>query len=245
MIDRNRKAVQTPFQFVSFGLVGAATIILFSVASVSLLSTDKKPLTRSSSVDGIFRHTDSNGSLNPTLIHSPILDPATTLPRFAPQGMPISETAEVTGARSADLPLPEHDASETTSELPDANLTRSSPVSRTEALQVSSSDQAITEPRPVADEVSVKPDIAPVTVPTENIEERRDDAYPNFQTDQNQPAKLEYENPPSLTSQKPPVHRHFLSADSALRARVQKECGPIVFPALRRHCMATFGIRHR
>src|SRR5215469_16247912 len=158
MIDRHRKAVETPFQFVSFGLVGAATIILFSVASVSLLSTDKKPLTRSSSLDSIFRRTDSNGALIPTPIHSSTLNTAAPLPRFPSQGAPLSETAEVTEAGPADLPLPEHDASETTSAPLDANLIQGSPASRTEGLEVSGSDQAITEPRSMADEVSAKPD---------------------------------------------------------------------------------------
>jgi len=245
MIDRDRKAVGTPFHLVSFGLVGAATIILFSIASVSLLSTDKKPLTRSSSLDGISRHTDSNGAPLPTPTHSPTLDPATVLPRFPSQGAPISETAEVTGARPADLPSREHDASETTSEPPDSSLIQGSPITKTEALEVSGSDQAITEPRPIADAVSAKPDVARVTVPNEIPEERRDHAYRDFQTDQNQRAQLDDENAPPASNQNPPVHRHFLRADAALRARVQKECGPIVFPALRRHCVATFGIHHR
>jgi hypothetical protein len=40
------------------------------------------------------------------------------------------------------------------------------------------------------------------------------------------------------------VYRHPATPDAALQTRVQKECGPIIFPALRRHCIASFGVPH-
>jgi hypothetical protein len=122
------------------------------------------------------------------------------------------------------------------------NVIQSSPVHTTEVREGSGSDQVITEPQPLADEVSAKSDVARIGRPAEIPEERRDDDR-IFLT--NPPDKLQGENPPSHRRQNLPIHRQLLSADAALRARVQKECGPIVFPALRRHCVATFGIQHR
>ena len=52
MINRGTKALNTPFHLFSFGLIGAANIILFSVASVSFLTAEKKPLIVSSSGAG-------------------------------------------------------------------------------------------------------------------------------------------------------------------------------------------------
>jgi hypothetical protein len=41
------------------------------------------------------------------------------------------------------------------------------------------------------------------------------------------------------------VHRHPGNPNTVSQGRVHKECGSIIFPALRRHCIASFGMpRH-
>jgi hypothetical protein len=81
--------------------------------------------------------------------------------------------------------------------------------------------------------------------------EERDQVAPNAENRQNQPGKLDRASPISNDKtaaqmvQNPRVHGHLLGPNAAFRHRVQMECGPITFPALRRHCIASFGIHHR
>jgi hypothetical protein len=81
--------------------------------------------------------------------------------------------------------------------------------------------------------------------------EERDQVPPNVGIRQNQPGKLDQaslasdDKTPAQMVQNPRVDGHLLSPNAAFRHRVQKECGPIIFPALRRHCIASFGIHYR
>jgi len=81
--------------------------------------------------------------------------------------------------------------------------------------------------------------------------EGRDQVAPNAEDRQNQPGKPERARSGSNHKtaaqivQDPRVHGHLLSPNAAFQRRVQMECGPITFPALRRHCIASFGIHYR
>jgi hypothetical protein len=236
MIDRGRKALDTPFHLFSFGLVGVATIILFSVASASFLTADNKPLIVSSSGEGILRQTDGNAAPIPAPTYLPPLDPANVPPPFPSQGAPTSQTAEATGTRpGSELPSPEHDASATISKARDASLIQDSQIAETKLVEVGGSDQPITELLPVVDEGIARAGASRMTARSEIPREGGDQSY-HSEIDQNQSIKLNQSNAildekgPSHKNQVSPVHRLRLSLNTAFHDRVQKECGPIIFP---------------
>src|SRR5260370_33268404 len=111
MTDRSKKAlvtVDTLFHLASIGLVGAATIILFGVASVSLLGTGKEPPT-GSRIGGVFQYTDGNAKPIPAPTYSPTLYAAKMLLVLPPQRSSSSETPPVSGRQpGSELPSPDH-----------------------------------------------------------------------------------------------------------------------------------------
>src|SRR5260370_741862 len=112
MTDRSKKAlvtVDTLFHLASIGLVGAATIILFGVASVSLLGTGKEPPT-GSRIGGGFQYNDGNAKPIPAPTYSPTLDSAKILPGVPPQRASTPETPQVSGGKPGfELPAPDPD----------------------------------------------------------------------------------------------------------------------------------------
>jgi hypothetical protein len=252
MTDRSKKAVVTVdmvLHLVSIGFVGAATVILFSVASVSLLGPGKEPLTGCRIGDAVFRCTNGNAAPIPAQTYSPTLELAKILSASPPQGASISEAPEVRGAKPGfELPSPDHDASTTISEARDAALRPGALITQTQSTEVSGSEQAATERLLIADEVNATPDTSRGTVPTEIPNERVDQISRSVEIKQNQPTKLDQddaapeENARAQKVQDQRVNRHLLSPNAAFRYRVQKECGPIIFPALHRHCVASFGV---
>jgi hypothetical protein len=195
-IGRSKKAaipVGMLLHLVSIGFAGAVTIILFGVASVSLLGTGKG-------------------------IHTKIL------PTLPPQGASISETSKVSAVK---LLLPDESASVTKSGISDAGQIPSAPNTKTQSAEVGGPEQAATGRRLSADGPSATPDASPRTVLSKIPDEGRDLVSRNVQIQHNEPATLDRED------------------KAAFRYRVQKECGPIIFPALYRHCVASFGVHHR
>jgi hypothetical protein len=156
MIEAPRRTADALSHLVFFGLVGAVTVILFSVASVSLLTTDKKPpLTGSGNGDAVFRHINGNAGLIPAPAYSPALDPMTVPMRLPSQAASGSETAEATGARSGpELPSAEYDASTTTLELQGTAPIQDSQITKPKSAEVGGSDQASTEPLPEAEKLT-------------------------------------------------------------------------------------------
>ena len=233
------------------GLIGVATIILFSVAAGSFLDTGKEPLTTVRIGDSVRSYTDTNAALVQPETSSTILDSAKIPAAFPPQGAPTSETSGPSGAEPAhERPSPDRDASPTTSGTADAALTPGVSAIATRSTEVSGSEHATAGPLPTADANTI-PDISR-TVPTVTIPvEERDQVVPNAEIRQNQPSNLDRASPASNDRsaaqivQNLVVHGHLLGPNSAFRRRVQMECGPITFPALRRHCIASFGIHYR
>jgi hypothetical protein len=255
MTNRSKKAVVTVdmvFDLVSMGFVGATTIILFSMASASLLGLGKEPLTGSRIGDGAFRYTHGNAAPIPAQTCSPTLELAKILPTFPPQGAPISETPEVRGAKPGfELPSPENDASTTISEAWGAALKRSPLITKTQSTEVSGSQLSASERPPIADQVGATPDTSRGTVATKIPDEGLDQGSRNVEIQQNQPATLDQgdvASDESAPAQKVPgerANRDLLSPNAAFRYRVQKECGSIIFPELHRHCVASFAVHDR
>jgi hypothetical protein len=219
-IGRSKKAaipVGMLLHLVSIGFACAVTIVLFGVASVSLLGTGRG-------------------------IHTKIL------PTLPPQGASISETSKVSAVK---LLLPDDSASVTKSGISDAGQIPSAPNTKTQSAEVGGPEQAATGRRLIADGVSATPDASLRTVLSEIPDEGRDLVSRNVQIQQNRPATLDPddkdadEKAPAQKVQDQRVNRHLLNPNAAFRYRVQKECGPIIFPALYRHCVASFGVHHR
>ena len=126
MTERRKKpgvGVGVLLHLVFIGLIGAATIILFSVAAVSFLDTGKEPLTTSRIGGSLLPYTDANAASVQPETSSTILDSAKIPKAFPQQGTPTSETSVVTGAEPAyERPPPDRDASTATSEAAEAAL---------------------------------------------------------------------------------------------------------------------------
>jgi hypothetical protein len=246
MTDRRKKPavrVDVLLHLVFFGLIGAVTIILFSVAAVSLLGIGREPPTDSRTGHNVLSYTGANAASVP-----PETSLVKVLPAFPQQGTPTSETSGPSGAEPAhERPSPDGDASATTPETADAAGVSAI---ETRSTEVIGSENAAAGPLLAAD-ANVIPD-ASRSVPTVMVPgEERDQVPPDVEIRQSQPSKLDQaslgsdDKTAAQLFQNPRVHGHLLSPNAAFRRRVQKECGPIIFPALRRHCIASFGIHYR
>jgi hypothetical protein len=252
MTDRRKNLavrVDLLLHLVFFGLIGAVTIILFSVAAVSLLGIEP-PATSRIGHSGL-PYIDANAASVPPETSSTSPDSANVLPAFPQLAAPIAETSVVAGSKPAyELPLSDRDASTTTSETADVALIPGLSAIATPSTEVSRSEHATAGLVPAADAHTI-PD-ASRSVPTAMVPaEERDQVPPNVGIRQNQPGKLDRaslasdDKTPAQMVQNPRGDGHLLSPNAAFRHRVQKECGPIIFPALRRHCIASFGIHYR
>lgn len=249
MIDRRKKPavrLDVLLHLVFFGLIGAVTIILFSVAAVSLLGIGREPSTDSRTGHNVLSYTGANAASVP-----PETSLVTVLPAFTQQGTPTSESSERPGAEPGhERPAPNHDRSTTTPQTADTALTPGVSAIETRSTEVIGSEHDAAGPLPAAG-TNVIPD-ASRSVPTVMVPaEERDQAPPDVEIRQNQPDKLDQaslgsdDKTAAQLSHNPRFHGHLLSPNAAFRRRVQKECGPIIFPALRRHCIASFGIHYR
>jgi hypothetical protein len=228
---------------VFFGLIGAVTIILFSVAAVSLLDIGREPPTGSRTGHSVLSYTGANAASVP---------PETFLvkvPAFPQQGTPASETSGPSGAEPAHERPSRDDASTTTPETADAAQIPGVSAIETRSTEVIGAAHAAAGP-PLAADANVIPD-ASRSVPTITVPaEERDQVPPDVETRQNQLGKLDQaslgsdDKTAAQLLQNLRLHGHLLSPNAAFRRRVQKECGPIIFPALRRHCIASFGIHY-
>jgi len=241
------------------GLVAAATVMMFSIASVSLLYC-KGPITRSRIGSTSLPYNDPHAGAISAEPSPPILDSPKVLSAAA-QIPSIDETTELTGAKpSIEPPAYRRDVSATPSETPDTfavwNPSGSDTIRPTEA---DGSGPLAREPlRPA--EASVKtPDAFAVWNPSgsDTIRPTEADGSGPLAREPLRPAEASVtpanplqgnliwdEKGSAQKVQNKRVYRHPATPDAALQTRVQKECGPIIFPALRRHCIASFGVPH-
>ena len=167
MIDRGKKprvGLAVLLHLVFIGLIGAATIILFSVAAVSFLDTGKEPLTTSRIGGSLLPHTDANAASVQPETSSTILASA-KIPEFPLQGARTSETSKSSKAEPAhERRSPDRDASTTISEAADAALTPGVSAIATRSTEVSGSGHPTAGHLPTADANTI-PDISR-SVPT-------------------------------------------------------------------------------
>jgi hypothetical protein len=230
----NKKAAVTVgviFDLASLGFVGAVTIMLFGFASVPLLGSGK-PVSGFRIGDSVFRYDDGNAALFLAQTYSPTLDLSTFLPAFPPRSLSRPHRFDRMGATpDFELPSPDHGASATPPQF----------------TEVSVSEQGAAGWRPAADEVRTMPDALHRSVPTEMPDEGHDPVSSDIILRQ-QPAALDQHNlaldarTPASKLQGRRVSRRLMGSDPSFRDRVHKECGPIIFPALYRHCVASFGV---
>jgi hypothetical protein len=250
---RNDKRAATAgvlLHLVFISLIGAATVILFAVASVAFLSTIREPITASRVDERILLSSDPSPEPSSEQHSAPKPDVAEMRPAFAPQTALNREEPEIAGAKTSfERPSSQRTFS-TTTEPPDAFPTRDRSAAPTHSTEAHGSEPMPAEPLPTAD-TSVIPETGPSVPPVPTRAELRDQIPGDAEFQQSQPTKLDQDNPasdekaPAQKAQNRRVSRKTVIQDADLRNRVQKECGPIIFPALRRHCVASFGIHYR
>jgi hypothetical protein len=230
-------------------VIGAATVIMLGVASMSLLDS-KGSSTRPRIGSAVLPHTDPNAEAISSEASSPILPSPKSLPTASPPSALIDETSELTETTpSSESPAHLRDASAVPSETPDPLPVRH-PFS-TDAIRPTEVERIETprEALPPA-EASVTPDVIPsppsLTIPPEKGDRIRGED----EIQQHQPANsvqgdlILDDKALAQKVRNKGVHRHPGNPNTVMQSRVQKECGPIIFPALRRHCIASFGM-HR
>jgi len=249
LTERSKRSPETSgvLHLVAFGLAAAATITLFSVASVSLFGAGKEPHASSRSDGHNLRYTHDNPAPFFPQTYSPSSASA-TLPLAAPaQAASSSEIPAASDSRPG-LELPSYDARLVLEARPELE---GSAITKSQSAQVSGSEQPDIEGRPFGDERSAAAGSSRQHGPVENPDEPRDEISRNLINHRDEPAKFHQNNAPSdaeappMGVQKQSLHLQLVDPNSAFRARVQKECGPITFPALYRHCVASFRVRHR
>jgi len=225
MFGRSKKVAPTSgtlLYLVSVGLIGAAAIFAFSVASVSLLNIPNESFAGCCRSDNVFQYTRGNATAVPDQSGSQILDAAKIFPTFPARR---SSTSEPTAATEAE-PGPRNTKNE---------------------LMEGSGSEEVTERRPIAGEIGASADTANMTSHIRDT--KRDEQPPSIAVQHHQ--LIEHPEDDVGSDAKRPVQKfsnrsvipQLLGADAAFRYRVQKECGPIIFPKLYRHCVASFG-RH-
>ena len=248
LTERSKRSPETSgvLHLVAFGLAAAATITPFTVASVSLFGDGQEPHASSQSDRHGFRYTDDKPAPFSPQTYSPSSASA-TLPLAAPaQAASSSEIRAASDSRPGlELPSPDYDARLVLEARPELE---SSAITKSQSAQLSGSEQPDIEGRPFGDELSAAAGPFRQPAPVENPD---DEISRNLLNQRDEPAKFHQNNAPSdaeappMGVQKQSLHLQLVNPNSAFRARVQKECGPITFPALYRHCVASFHVRHR
>jgi hypothetical protein len=222
--------------------MGAATVIMFSIASVSLLYTERS--STGSRVGGtVLPHTDPNAAAILGQAYSPTLYSPKALAAAPPPSALVDEASESTGAKpSFEPPAHLRDLSAVPSETPDRSAQHPSSTDTIRPTEIDGFEPLAREPLP-----SAEASAPTLTIPVE----KRDQIRGEHEFQQHQPANAVQSNlildeiAPAQKVQNKGAHRRPANPNTALQTRVQKECGPITFPALRRHCIASFGMYRR
>jgi len=171
-------------------------------------------------------------------------------PAFAAQPASNAEASEMSGAK-ASLELPSSDRTvSTTTEPPDAFQIGDRFGGPTQSTEARGSEPIPLEPLLVPD-TSVIPETGPSVASVTTPAEVRDQIPREVEFQRGQHTKLDQDNLASdekalaqqVKNQRVPHKPVTQNAD--LHNRVQKECGSIIYPALRRHCVASFGVPYR
>lgn len=249
MSDRSKgsSGISGILHLISFGFVGAATATVFSVAAVSLLGIGKVPLASSGGAS-VFRDADLNVAPISIQTYWPTLASA-KLPLAGPaQAQSTPEPPEV----SDPLERPSlDDNADTVTSGTARELRDPPPITNTQSTEVNRSEPSVTEWRPIGDPVSGAPDLLQQTERDEGPDDPRDHVLRTIEIQRNQSAKLNQDDfasnqkAPPQNAQRQRADLHLPGPSAAFRSRVRKECGSIIFPALYRHCVASFGAHYR
>ena len=199
-IDNARLTEGVLVYLTSVGLVAAAIIVLFSVASFSLLGTSKETLTGSrignnpnedvSIATAVF-YPGSNTEPVPVQTKLPSSSEANNLPPATLVPPPSGMSGEGTTVEPALKPLPHGETSAMAVETPHGS-TRGPPTEEASPPEPSGSQQVIAEPLSIADEASAAQHVSGVTMPsvaTSNGEP--DQKSQNFEIQRDHQANLE------------------------------------------------------
>ena len=199
-IDNARLTEGVLVYLASVGLVAAAIIVLFSVASFSLLGTSKETLTGSrignnpnedvSIATAVF-YPGSNTAPVPVQTKLPSSSEANNLPPATLVPPPSGMSGEGTTVEPALKPLPHGETSAMAVETPHGS-TRGPPTEEASPPEPSGSQQVIAEPLSIADEASAAQHVSGVTmrsVATSNGEP--DQKSQNFEIQRDHQANLE------------------------------------------------------
>jgi hypothetical protein len=245
--DRRAATAGLLLHLVFFGLIGATTVILFAVASVAFLTVGNNPIMASCIDNRVLPPADPSLERSSEQYSSPKPDLAEMHPAFAAQPASNAEASEMAGAK-ASLELPSSDRTVSTTTEPLQIGDRSG--GPTQSTEARGSEPIPLEPLLVPD-TSVIPETGPSVASVTTPAEVRDQIPREVEFQRGQPTKLDQDNLASdekalaqqVQNQRVPHKPVTQNAD--LRNRVQKECGSIIFPALRRHCVASFGVPYR
>ena len=199
-IDNARLTEGVLVYLASVGLVAAAIIVLFSVASFSLLGTSKETLTGSRignnpnedvSIGTAVFYPGSNTAPVPVQTKLPSSSEANNLPPATLVPPPSGMSGEGTTVEPALKPLPHGETSAMAVETPHGS-TRGPPTEEASPPEPSGSQQVIAEPLSIADEASAAQHVSGVTMPsvaTSNGEP--DQKSQNFEIQRDHQANLE------------------------------------------------------
>ena len=199
-IDNARLTEGVLVYLASVGLVAAAIIVLFSVASFSLLGTSKETLTGSRignnpnedvSIGTAVFYPGSNTAPGPVQTKLPNSSEANNLPPATLVPPPSGMSGEGTTVEPALKPLPHGETSAMAVETPHGS-TRGPPTEEASPPEPSGSQQVIAEPLSIADEASAAQHVSGVTMPsvaTSNGEP--DQKSQNFEIQRDHQANLE------------------------------------------------------
>ena len=185
---------------VSVALVAAATIVLFSLASISLLDTSKETLTMSrldnSPIENKFigtvvSCTHSNAAPVPVQTKSPSPSEANNLPSSTPVPLTFGMPREETVAEPAlNLP-PDGEPSTAAVETPHGS-TRGPSTDETPPPELNGSQEVVAQPLSTADEASTAQHASGATMPTLGTsDEQRDQMFQDFEIQRNHHANLD------------------------------------------------------
>jgi len=248
--DRRAATAGLLLHLVFFGLIGATTVILFAVASVAFLTVGNNPIMASRIDNRVLPPADPSLEPSSEQHFSPKPDLAEMHPAFAAQPASNAEASEMSGAK-ASLELPSSDRTvSTTTEPPDAFQIGDRFGGPTQSTEARGSEPIPLEPLLVPD-TSVIPETGPSVASVTTPAEVRDQIPREVEFQRGQHTKLDQDNLASDEKalaqqvQNQRVRHKPVTQNADLHNRVQKECGSIIYPALRRHCVASFGVPYR
>lgn len=222
------------FHVLLIGLIGAATVTMFGMASMSLLDSER-PIVGLPIHSTILPYTEPNAVAISADGSSPTLDPPQAVPVSPPRNLSTGETSEITGGNpSFEQPSDDLSASARISDPPGGLPLRDPPANTTNSTEIVELETQVREPLPAA-EMSVTIDGAR-SLPTVSAEirdhmasealNRQIETAPQLPPDGAVQDNRILDGRASVQKmQRKDTARPPMKPNSALQRRVQRECG--------------------